>query len=147
MKTISAPQREKRKLFAKAQESYRKDVERAFRVLQVRFAIVRRPTWFFFLETLQDIMKACIILQHDHWRWVRWKCSWLWLGTTWWNSSDTSVTWVDKWIYCIHPKVTNAFETKKFILNSNPTSLIIYDKDKAICRNLNVWHYVCDFLL
>ena len=34
VKTIPAPQGEKRKLFAKAQEAYRKDVEHAFGVLQ-----------------------------------------------------------------------------------------------------------------
>ncbi|XP_074359701.1 uncharacterized protein LOC141699757 [Apium graveolens] len=41
VKTISAPQGNKRKHFAKMQESVRKDVERAFGVLQARFAIVR----------------------------------------------------------------------------------------------------------
>ena len=64
MKTILATQGEKRKLFAKAQEAYRKDVEHAFRVLQARFAIVRGLARFFFPETLQDIMKACIILHN-----------------------------------------------------------------------------------
>ncbi|XP_065616857.1 uncharacterized protein LOC111991628 [Quercus suber] len=64
VKTIPRPLRVKRKLFAKAQEAYRKDVERAFGVLQTRFAIVRGPRWFFYHETLQDIMKACIILHN-----------------------------------------------------------------------------------
>jgi len=41
VKTISCPQGKKAKLFAAAQESARKDVERAFGVLQARFAIVR----------------------------------------------------------------------------------------------------------
>ena len=41
VKTIPAPQGHKYKLFAAAQEAYRKDVERAFGVLQARFAIVR----------------------------------------------------------------------------------------------------------
>ena len=41
--TIPHPQGEKRKLFSKYQESQRKDVERAFGVLQARFAIVRGP--------------------------------------------------------------------------------------------------------
>ena len=54
----------KRKLFAKAQEAYRKDVECAFEVLQARFAIVRGPARFFYQETLQDIIKACIILHN-----------------------------------------------------------------------------------
>ena len=47
VKTIPRPLGAKRKLFAKAQETYRKDVERAFRVLQARFAIVREPAWLF----------------------------------------------------------------------------------------------------
>ena len=54
----SAPQGRKRSLFATTQESTRKDVERAFGVLQARFAIVRGPARFFYQETLHDIMKA-----------------------------------------------------------------------------------------
>ena len=46
LKTISMPQGEKRKLFAQRQESARKDVERAFGVLQSRFAIIHGPTRF-----------------------------------------------------------------------------------------------------
>ncbi|XP_030970177.1 uncharacterized protein LOC115990490 [Quercus lobata] len=64
VKTIPAPQGHKYKLFAAAQEAYRKDVERAFGVLQARFAIVRGPARFFHLETLKKIMKACIILHN-----------------------------------------------------------------------------------
>ena len=43
VKTISRPQEDKRKLFAKYQEGQRKDVERAFGVLQAHFAIIRGP--------------------------------------------------------------------------------------------------------
>ena len=57
VKTILAPQGEKGKLFAKAQEAYWKDVECAFGVLQARFAIVHGPTSFFYGEMLQDIIK------------------------------------------------------------------------------------------
>ena len=64
VKTIPTPQGNKRKLFAAAQESARKDVERAFGVLQARFAIVRGPARFFKQETLKDIMTACIILHN-----------------------------------------------------------------------------------
>ena len=42
----------------------RKDVEHAFGVLQARVAIVRGPARFFHAETLQDIMKACVILHN-----------------------------------------------------------------------------------
>ena len=64
VKTISSPLGDKRKLFAKTQEAYRKDVEQEFGVLQAQFAIVRRPARFFYQETLHDIMKACIILHN-----------------------------------------------------------------------------------
>ena len=42
----------------------RKDVERAFGVLQARFSIVRGPARLWKLEVLKDIMKACIILHN-----------------------------------------------------------------------------------
>nr|XP_023897389.1 uncharacterized protein LOC112009287 [Quercus suber] len=64
VKTIPRPLEAKRKLFAKVQEVYRKDVERAFGVLQAQFVIVRGPARFFYHETLQDIMKTCIILHN-----------------------------------------------------------------------------------
>ncbi|XP_028110415.1 uncharacterized protein LOC114308915 [Camellia sinensis] len=64
VKTIPSPQGNKRKHFATAQESARKDVERAFGVLQARFAIVRGPARSWERETLKNIMKACIILHN-----------------------------------------------------------------------------------
>ncbi|KAE9018482.1 hypothetical protein PF006_g33549 [Phytophthora fragariae] len=47
VKTVSTPLDNKQKKFAAFQESVRKDVERAFGVLQARFAVVARPamTW------------------------------------------------------------------------------------------------------
>ena len=62
VKTIPSPKGNKQIHFAKSQESARKDVERAFGVLQARFAIVRGPARLWKLEVLKDIMKACIIL-------------------------------------------------------------------------------------
>ncbi|XP_004296239.1 PREDICTED: uncharacterized protein LOC101310791 [Fragaria vesca subsp. vesca] len=64
VKTIPCPQGEKAKNFAKAQEGCRKDVERAFGVLQTRFAIVKGPARFWDRETLQKIMKACVIMHN-----------------------------------------------------------------------------------
>ena len=64
VKTILCPQGEKAKNFARAQERCRKDVERAFDVLQARFAIVRNPARFWDRGTLQNIMKACVILHN-----------------------------------------------------------------------------------
>ncbi|XP_063939717.1 uncharacterized protein LOC135148430 [Daucus carota subsp. sativus] len=63
-KTIPRPQGEKRKLFSKYQEGQRKDVERAFGVLQSRFAIVRGPARFWDKGDLARIMRACIILHN-----------------------------------------------------------------------------------
>ncbi|XP_074346075.1 uncharacterized protein LOC141684835 [Apium graveolens] len=54
----------KKKYFATAQESVRKDVERAFGVLQSRFAMVRGPSRFWDLHTMKYIMTACIILHN-----------------------------------------------------------------------------------
>ncbi|XP_028102978.1 uncharacterized protein LOC114302180 [Camellia sinensis] len=64
VKTIPSPQGNKRKHFTAAQESARKDVERAFGVLQARFAIVRGPARSWERKTLKNIMKACIILHN-----------------------------------------------------------------------------------
>ena len=64
VKTIPSPRGHKRKLFTKTQEVNRKDVKLAFGVLQARFAIVRGPARFFYSETLQDIMKAYVILHN-----------------------------------------------------------------------------------
>ncbi|XP_062112486.1 uncharacterized protein LOC133823646 [Humulus lupulus] len=64
VKTIPLPQGEKRKLFARCQEAVCKDVERAFGVLQSRFAIVRGPARFWQRDVLKDIMYACIILHN-----------------------------------------------------------------------------------
>ena len=60
VKTIPKSLGAKRKYFASKQESARKDVERAFGVLQSRFAILRGPVWYWDKETLANIMKACI---------------------------------------------------------------------------------------
>uniref|UniRef100_A0A2N9FEH0 DDE Tnp4 domain-containing protein n=1 Tax=Fagus sylvatica TaxID=28930 RepID=A0A2N9FEH0_FAGSY len=64
VKTISAPLEAKKKHFAKVQEACRKDVECAFGILQSRFSIVRGPARFWDEATLNDIMKACIILHN-----------------------------------------------------------------------------------
>jgi hypothetical protein len=50
--------------FTKAQEAARKDIERAFGVLQAQFAIVRGPARFWDKQTLENIMKCCVILHN-----------------------------------------------------------------------------------
>ncbi|XP_042977865.1 uncharacterized protein LOC122308659 [Carya illinoinensis] len=64
VKTIPSPRGNKKKNFVKAQESARKDVERAFEVLQQRFAIIRGPSQMFKVKELTNIMKTCVILHN-----------------------------------------------------------------------------------
>lgn len=64
VKTVPLPQSDRDKLFAKHQEGARKDVERAFGVLQPRFAIIRQPTRFWTREFLGEVMYACIIMHN-----------------------------------------------------------------------------------
>ncbi|XP_071681875.1 uncharacterized protein [Lolium perenne] len=64
VKTIREPENRAEAEFAKAQEAARKDIERAFSVLQARFAIVRGPARFWDMDTLKDIMTTCVILHN-----------------------------------------------------------------------------------
>ncbi|XP_028082670.1 uncharacterized protein LOC114283992 [Camellia sinensis] len=64
VQTISSPQGAKRQHFAMMQESVRKDVERAFGVLQSRFAIIGGAVHFRDPKMLVNIMKSCIILHN-----------------------------------------------------------------------------------
>ncbi|XP_047961763.1 uncharacterized protein LOC125206561 [Salvia hispanica] len=64
VKTISCPIGDRRVLFAAKQEFGWKDVERAFGVLQSRWAIVKGPVCFWFKEVIVDVMYVCIIM-HD----------------------------------------------------------------------------------
>lgn len=64
IQTISQPINAKQKYFAEAQEAARKDMERAFGVLQARFAIVKGVVRFWDREECGRIMKTCIILHN-----------------------------------------------------------------------------------
>jgi hypothetical protein len=64
VKTINALASLKAKHFGTAQEAQRKDVERAFGLLQARFQIVRQPTHLWDEATLWDIMSTCIIMHN-----------------------------------------------------------------------------------
>ncbi|XP_073153988.1 uncharacterized protein [Henckelia pumila] len=64
VQTIHDPCAPKKKYFATKQEVCRKDVERAFGVLQSRFAIVANPSRFWSKSDLHDIMTACIIMHN-----------------------------------------------------------------------------------
>jgi hypothetical protein len=61
---IHKPQGEKRQHFAKMQEGTRKDVERAFGILQMRWEIVKNLVYQWDLETIGNIMYACIIMHN-----------------------------------------------------------------------------------
>lgn len=64
VQTIREPSDRKKAHFARMQEAYRKDVERAFGVLQARFAIVKGPARFWDQVDLYYIMKTCVILHN-----------------------------------------------------------------------------------
>ncbi|XP_058722214.1 uncharacterized protein LOC131620313 [Vicia villosa] len=64
VKSIRLPQSEPDKLFAKFQEGCRKDIERAFGVLQARFKIIREPARLWDIADLGIIMRSCIILHN-----------------------------------------------------------------------------------
>jgi Plant transposon protein len=61
---VKKGQTAKVKAYTKAQESVRKDVERAFGVLVARFHILARPCNFWYREDVADIMISCIILHN-----------------------------------------------------------------------------------
>ncbi|CAI0625562.1 unnamed protein product, partial [Linum tenue] len=64
VKSIPLPQGPKHKLFAKKQEAARKDVERAFGVLQARFAIINGPSRMWCKGIMGDITRACVIMHN-----------------------------------------------------------------------------------
>ena len=51
-------------MYALNQEGCRKDIERAFGVLQSRFNIVRHPSQLWKRKSIERIMKACVILHN-----------------------------------------------------------------------------------
>ncbi|XP_019083796.1 PREDICTED: putative nuclease HARBI1 [Camelina sativa] len=64
IQSIPLPQTPKASLFATYQEAVRKDVERAFGVLQARFHIVKNPALIHDKEKVGKIMRVCIILHN-----------------------------------------------------------------------------------
>lgn len=64
VKPVVSPQGKKELYFHNAQAAARKDVERAFGILQSQFAIVRGPARFWDQENLWYIMTACVILHN-----------------------------------------------------------------------------------
>ena len=64
IQSIRIPQGPQAVLFAQHQEAARKDVERAFGVLQARFGIVKNPARSWDKVKIGKIMRACIILHN-----------------------------------------------------------------------------------
>ncbi|GJU43485.1 ALP1-like protein isoform X1 [Tanacetum coccineum] len=64
VKTFSIARDEKTLKFKRVQESARKDIERAFGVLQGRWGIIRQPARALQINTLKRIMYCCIILHN-----------------------------------------------------------------------------------
>jgi len=65
------PQGEKIKLFAKCQESTRKDLEGAFSVIKSQFAIICGSSYDWLINTMENIILTCLILHNmiveDEW--------------------------------------------------------------------------------
>jgi len=64
VKSIRLPITEKDKLYAQEQEGARKDIERAFGVLQRRWCILKVPARLYDRAVLRDVVLACIILHN-----------------------------------------------------------------------------------
>ncbi|KAL9682003.1 hypothetical protein QQ045_013796 [Rhodiola kirilowii] len=64
VKIIPNPQTDAEKLFLKKEESYRKDVERCFGILQSRWAILRHSGMCHRKSVLKTLMLACIIMHN-----------------------------------------------------------------------------------
>lgn len=64
VKSFPCPMDPKRKKFKERQEAARKDVERAFGVLQAHWAIIRGPARSYYKSELTNIIYTCIILHN-----------------------------------------------------------------------------------
>ena len=54
----------KQKMFSSKQEGKRKDIERAFGMLQARFHIITRPCKLWYRDAMYSVMKTCVIIHN-----------------------------------------------------------------------------------
>ncbi|XP_071728565.1 protein ALP1-like [Rutidosis leptorrhynchoides] len=64
VKSFKSPPTPETAKFKKYHESARKDIERAFGVLQGRWAIIKNPCRQFYVERIRRIMHSCVILHN-----------------------------------------------------------------------------------
>ena len=64
VKTIPNPVTPMQKLFVTAQESKRKDIERAFGILQARFHVLTSPCRLWDRQAMATVIKTCVILHN-----------------------------------------------------------------------------------
>ncbi|MBW0499846.1 hypothetical protein O181_039561 [Austropuccinia psidii MF-1] len=64
IKSFPHAQDEARKVFSDRQESARKDIERAFGVLQARWQILSQPCWIWSFKKIKNIMYCGVILHN-----------------------------------------------------------------------------------
>lgn len=64
VQTITFPVGRMYKRFCGWQEAARKDIERAFGVLQAKFRIVRHPVEKWYVEDIQEVVTTCVILHN-----------------------------------------------------------------------------------
>ena len=64
VKTLQNPTTRMQKMFASVQEAKRKDIERAFGILQARFHILTTPCCLWDRFAMEQVMKTCVILHN-----------------------------------------------------------------------------------
>lgn len=64
LKTISKPSTKREKHFSRAQEAFRKGVERVFGVLFSRWHIIAQPSKLWYSNDMGDVVRACAILHN-----------------------------------------------------------------------------------
>jgi Plant transposon protein len=64
VKTIDEPIDAPKGLYTRWQEASRKDVERAFGVLQRKFQVLRKPMEWWFLNDIKEVVESTIILHN-----------------------------------------------------------------------------------